>query len=41
MSRSSDPRKQYLKKRGDRWFLNYPIPDSIEQRMRDQLNLSA
>ena len=30
MSKSSDPRKQYLKKRGDRWFLNYPIPANLQ-----------
>ena len=30
MSKSADPRKQYLKKRGERWFLNYPIPASLQ-----------
>jgi hypothetical protein len=30
MSKTSDPRKQYLKKRGDRWFLNYPIPANLQ-----------
>lgn len=30
MSKSSDPRKQYLKKRGERWFLNYPIPANLQ-----------
>ncbi len=30
MSRSSDPRKRYLKRRGDRWFLNYPIPANLQ-----------
>jgi integrase len=30
MSKSSDPRKQYLKLRGDRWFLNYPIPANLQ-----------
>jgi integrase len=30
MSKSSDSRKQYLKRRGQRWFLNYPIPANLQ-----------
>jgi len=29
MARSSDPRKQYLKPRGGKWFLNFPIPKDL------------
>lgn len=30
MSRSTDPRKQYLKQRRGRWFLNYPVPADVQ-----------
>jgi integrase len=30
MSRSSDPRKQYLKQRRGRWFLNFPVPADVQ-----------
>lgn len=31
MSKSADPRKQYLKRRGERWFLNFPIPAELQR----------